>query len=144
MGQKVSDSTRIAADPDTILDVITDHAAYPEWAEGMQKAEVLETDAEGRPTRTRFQVDAKVVEATYTLAYTYGPNRVSWNLVEGDMVNQLDGAYILAPSGSETEVTYELEVDVDIPLPGFMKKRAAKQILDTGLRGLKQRAESRG
>ncbi|MBW3658898.1 MAG: SRPBCC family protein [Actinobacteria bacterium] len=143
MGQKVSDSTRIAADPDTILAVITDHAAYPEWAEGMQHAEVLDTDAEGRPTRTRFQVDAKVVEATYTLAYAYADDRVTWHLVEGDMVNQLDGAYILAPSGSETDVTYELEVDVDIPLPGFMKKRAAKQILDTGLRGLKQRAESR-
>ena len=144
MGQKVSDSIRISADPDTILDVITDMEAYPEWAEGMREAEVLETDSEGRPSRTRYRVDAKVVEATYTLAYTYGDNRVSWELVEGEMLNQLDGVYILAPSGSETDVTYELEADVDIPLPGFMKKRAAKQILDQGLRGLKQRAESRG
>ncbi len=41
-------------------------------------------------------------------------------------------------------MTYSLEADVDIPLPGFMKKRAAKQILDQGLRGLKKRAESVG
>ncbi|MBW3619768.1 MAG: SRPBCC family protein [Actinobacteria bacterium] len=143
MGQKVSDSTRIAAAPDTILDVITDIEAYPQWAEGVQSAEVLETDTQGRPARARFEVDAKVVEVTYTLTYTYTDNRVSWTLVEGEPLNQLDGSYTLAPSGAETDVTYELEADVDIPLPGFMKKRAAKQILDQGLRGLKQRAESR-
>lgn len=143
MGQKVSDTTRIAASRDTILDVITDIDAYPQWAEGVQKAEVLETDDEGRPSRARFEVDAKVVEVTYTLAYTYADDRVSWTLVEGDPLNQLDGSYVLAASGSDTDVTYSLEADVDIPLPGFMKKRAAKQILDQGLRGLKQRAEAR-
>jgi ribosome-associated toxin RatA of RatAB toxin-antitoxin module len=143
MGQKVSDSTRIDASPETILDVITDFEAYPDWAEGMKRAEVLETDAEGRPTRARFEVDAKVVDVTYTLAYTYAPNRVEWTLVEGEPLKQLDGSYVLASSGAETDVTYTIEADVDIPLPGFMKKRAAKQILDQGLRGLKQRAESR-
>lgn len=143
MGQKVADTTRIAASPETILDVITDLGAYPQWAEGVKKAEILETDAEGRPARARFEVDAKVVEVTYTLQYTYGDHRVSWTLVEGEPLNQLDGSYVLAPSGSATDVTYSLEADVDIPLPGFMKKRAAKQILDQGLKGLKQRAESR-
>lgn len=143
MGQKVSDSTRIDASPETILEVITDMEAYPEWAEGVQTAEVLDTDADGRPTRTRYEVDAKVVEVSYTLAYTYGEDRVEWTLVEGETLKQLDGSYVLAPDGGSTEVTYTIEADVDIPLPGFMKKRAAKQILDQGLRGLKQRAESR-
>jgi ribosome-associated toxin RatA of RatAB toxin-antitoxin module len=143
MGQKVSDSTRIDASPETILQVITDMEAYPEWAEGVQTAEVLDTDADGRPTRTRYEVDAKVVEVSYTLAYTYGEDRVQWTLVEGETLKQLDGSYVLAPAGGSTEVTYTIEADVDIPLPGFMKKRAAKQILDQGLRGLKQRAESR-
>lgn len=143
MGQKVSDTTRIAASPETILDVITDLEAYPEWAEGVQKAEVLETDDQGRPAKGRFQVDAKVVEVSYTIAYTYTDTSVAWTLVEGETISQLDGSYTLAPSGAETDVTYALEADVDIPLPGFMKKRAAKQILDQGLRGLKTRSESR-
>jgi ribosome-associated toxin RatA of RatAB toxin-antitoxin module len=143
MGQKVSDTARIDAPPETILAVITDMEAYPEWAEGVRTAEVLDTDDEGRPLRTRYEVDAKVVEVRYTLAYTYGEGRVEWTMVEGETLNQLDGSYVLAPSGSATDVTYTIEADVDIPLPGFMKKRAAKQILDQGLRGLKQRAESR-
>ena len=144
MGQQVSDTARIAASPETILEVITDLDAYPEWAEGVQEAEALETDDQGRPTRGRFKVDARVVEVSYTLAYTYeGTERVAWELVEGETLNQLDGSYVLRPEGETTEVTYSLEADVDIPLPGFMKKRAAKQILESGLRGLKERAESR-
>jgi ribosome-associated toxin RatA of RatAB toxin-antitoxin module len=143
MGQKVTDTTRVDASPDTILAIITDFAAYPDWAEGIQEAEVLETDPDGRPVTARFRVDAKVVEVTYTLAYTYGDQRIDWTLVEGETISQLDGSYVLASSGAATDVTYTIEADVDIPLPGFMKKRAAKQILDTGLKGLKQRAEAR-
>lgn len=144
MGQKVSDSVTIDASPETILDIITDLDAYPEWAEGVRSAEVVERDDQGRPARGRFRVDARVVEVSYTLAYAYdGTERVSWELVEGDTLNQLDGSYDLTPAGGGTEVVYTLEADVDIPLPGFMKKRAARQILESGLRGLKQRAESR-
>jgi ribosome-associated toxin RatA of RatAB toxin-antitoxin module len=143
MGQKVSDSVTIAAPQATVFEQITDLAAYPSWAEGVEEAEVLATDAEGRPSRARFRVDAKVVEVSYTLEYQYdATDRVAWTLVEGDTISQLDGEYLLDERGDDTHVTYSLEVDVDIPLPGFMKKRAAKQILDTGLRGLKQRSES--
>lgn len=144
MGQKVSDAATIRAPRETILQVIADLDAYPEWAEGVQEAEALEADEHGRPVRGRFKVDARVVEVSYTLAYSYeGDEVVSWELVEGETVNQLDGSYVLRPDGDGTEVTYTLEADVDIPLPGFMKKRAAKQILESGLKGLKQRAESR-
>ncbi len=143
MGQKVSDSVTIAAPQQTVFDVITDIGAYPGWAEGVEEAEVLDTDAEGRPATARFQVDAKVVQVGYTIRYAYeDTDRVSWELVEGETISQLDGAYTLRPDGDGTHVTYTLEADVDIPLPGFMKKRAAKQILDTGLKSLKQRSES--
>lgn len=143
MGQRVSDSVTISASQETVFEQITDVESYPAWAEGVEEAEVLETDDAGRPARARFKVDAKVVEVAYTLEYDYdGMDRVSWNLIEGDTISQLDGEYVLDGQGDATHVTYTLEADVDIPLPGFMKKRAAKQILDTGLKGLKQRSES--
>jgi ribosome-associated toxin RatA of RatAB toxin-antitoxin module len=144
MGQKVSDSVTIAASQGTVFDTITDLDAYPGWADGVEEAEVLSTDDAGRPARARFRVDAKVVEVRYALEYDYdGIDEVTWTLVEGETITQLDGRYLLEARGEDaTHVTYSLEVDVDIPLPGFMKKRAAKQILDTGLKGLKRRAES--
>jgi ribosome-associated toxin RatA of RatAB toxin-antitoxin module len=143
MCQKVSDSTTIAAHADTILDVITDIPAYPEWAEGVEEARVLDTDDQGRPATAAFTVDAKVVEVRYTLSYTYTEDTVSWTLIEGETISQLDGSYVLVADGGGTRVTYTIEADVDIPLPGFMKKRAAKQILESGLKGLKKRSESR-
>ncbi|MEX1177862.1 MAG: SRPBCC family protein [Nitriliruptor sp.] len=143
MGQRVSETTTIAAPAATVLAVITDLDSYPEWAEGMLEAEVLSRDDQGRPSEARFRVDAKVAEVAYTLRYSYTEDVVSWTLVEGETVSQLDGRYVLAPDGTGTSVRYDLEADVDMPLPGFLKKRAAKQILEQGLDGLKRRAEAR-
>lgn len=143
MGQSVSDSTTINAPAATVFEVITDLESYPDWAEGMLEAEILSTDDEGRPDQARFKVDARVAEVTYTLQYRYEGQDVKWTLVEGETVSQLDGAYVLTDNGSSTDVRYSLEADVDMPVPGFLKKRATKTILDQGLRGLKQQAESR-
>ena len=45
-------------------------------------------------------------------------------------------------SGAATTVTYELTVDVRIPMLGMMKRRAEKSIVDTALKGLKGRVEA--
>ncbi|MFA9445243.1 SRPBCC family protein [Egicoccus sp. AB-alg6-2] len=142
MGERVSDEANVAAPIDTVWNTITDLAAYPEWAEGVLEAEVLTTDGDGYPETARFRVDARVAEVAYTLRYTYDDYDVRWTLIEGETISQLDGAYELAQTDGGTRVRYLLEADVDLPLPGFLKKRAAKQILDQGLRGLKSRAEA--
>lgn len=141
MGERVSDRTTIAAPAATVLAVITDLDSYPDWAEGVLETETLETDDTGRPATARFRVDAKIAEVSYTLRYDYDDLTVSWTLIEGETLSQLDGSYVLTEDGDRTDVLYTLEADVDLPLPGFLKKRAAKQILDQGLRGLKVRAE---
>lgn len=142
MGQTANDQITIHADPDAIVDVITDLEAYPEWAEGHRDVTVLERDPEGRPRHARFVIDARVMDVSYTLEYRYEPHVVAWELVEGDQISQLDGTYVLSPGGGTTRVDYHLEVDMDLPLPGFLKKRAAKTILGSALRGLKKRVES--
>ena len=42
-----------------------------------------------------------------------------------------------------TEVTYRLAVDLDVPMLGMFKRKAEKMIMDTALKGLKKRVESR-
>ena len=55
----------------------------------------------------------------------------------------MDGAYILEPPGRRaTEVTYQLAVDLAIPMIGMLKRKAEKVIIDTALKGLKKRVES--
>jgi ribosome-associated toxin RatA of RatAB toxin-antitoxin module len=142
MGQSVSDTSTIDASVETIFEIIIDLERYPEWVEGMLETEVLTEDDDNRPLRARFRVDARIAEIAYTLEYTYDEPNLSWTLIEGEMVNQLDGAYELTElDDGRTKVRYSLEADVDMPVPGFLKKRAAKTILDQGLSGLKKRAE---
>lgn len=142
MGERQQDRITIAAPADTVWSIITDIDAYPEWADGVQAAEVLTTDDDGWPQTARFRVDAKVAEVSYVLRYRYDGDDVHWHLEEGEMLSQLDGSYVLTREEADlTHVVYELVVDVDLPLPSFLKKRAAKQIMDTGLKTLKARAE---
>ena len=53
----------------------------------------------------------------------------------------VDGAYDFAPEGAGTRVTYSLQIELIVPLPGFVKRRAEVRILHT-LKELKTRAES--
>jgi hypothetical protein len=59
------------------------------------------------------------------------------------MVTEMSGAYLLADDGAGTLVSYELSVGTRVPMIGMLKRRAEKTIIDTALRGLKSRAESR-
>jgi hypothetical protein len=69
---------------------------------------------------------------------------VTWRLAEpGSVISEMTGGYELAGRGpGETGVSYELTVDVRIPMPGLLKRKAEKMIIDTALKGLKARAES--
>ncbi len=61
------------------------------------------------------------------------------------MLRTLDGVYSLKDlDGGRTEVTYQLTVDVKIPMLGMIKRKAEKVIIDRALDGLKKRVESGG
>jgi uncharacterized membrane protein len=142
MGEKVTDDISIAAPIDTVWNVITELDSYPQWADGVLDTTIETTTEEGYPDRGRFRVDARIAEVTYVLQYYYQDYDINWKLVEGETITQLDGTYQLWEEDNGTGVRYTLEVDLDMPIPGFLKKRAARHILEQGLRGLKRRSES--
>lgn len=138
----VTDRITIAAQPADVMAVITDIAAYPDWQDEVSDAEVLDHDAAGRPLRARMTVDAKIFTTTYTLRYTCTDDKVSWELEEGDQLAELTGSYTLDDRGDgTTEVVYELTVEPRIPLPGLIRRQAAKRIADGALKGLRRRVE---
>ena len=88
--------------------------------------------------------DVPPIKDEYTLAYTWdGDTQVSWTLAKGKMLRALDGAYVLRESDGTTEVTYRLALEVSIPLIGMLKRKGEKILIDTALKGLKKRVESR-
>lgn len=144
MTDKTAQTIYIGADPKAVMDVIADIGSYPQWVSEYKQAEVLEVDADGYPKVARLQLDAAVIKDTMVLSYVWPADRrsVRWSLVSSSLLKALDGAYLLAPKGSGTEVTYELSVDVMIPMIGLLKRKAERRLTDSALKDLKKRVEA--
>ncbi|MFG2140709.1 SRPBCC family protein [Streptomyces sp. NPDC048650] len=145
MAEHTSSSITIEAAPAEVMGVIADFDRYPEWTGEVKEAEVLAKDDRGRAEQVRLVLDAGAIKDDHTLAYKWtGENEVSWSLVKSQMLRALDGSYRLAAvgGGRSTEVTYQLTVDVKIPMLGMIKRKAEKVIIDRALAGLKKRVES--
>ena len=140
---RVRESIVIKADVDAIYEVIGDFESYPEWQEEFRTAEILETNEDGWGTKVHYTLSAMGISAHLTLEYTYEDTKMSWQLVESDKLQRLDGAYTMDDLGDgTTEMTYELEVESTIPLPSMVRKQLAKKIVRQGLDGVKARVES--
>jgi len=144
MAEQTTSSIVVQAAPGAVMDVIADFPAYPAWVKGMKTAETLATGPDGRAEKVRFVLDVPPIKDDYTLAYVWdGERKVSWRLVDGTLLRMLDGAYVLRDLGNgSTEVTYQLALDVSIPLIGMLKRKGEKLLIETALRGLKTRVES--
>ncbi|WP_415976760.1 SRPBCC family protein [Rhodococcus sp. 077-4] len=143
MAEKTQRSIVVEAPPSRVMDVIADFDAYPTWVSAAKSVEVLEVDENGRGKRVKFVLDAGMVKDTYELEYDWAAdgNSVSWNLVSGEMQKSQNGSYSLRETGGGTDVTYELTVDLNIPMIGLFKRKAEKVITDTALKELKKRVE---
>ena len=125
----------IAASPEDLWAVLVDFERYPAWARDLKHVEVLERDDEGRGVEVLFRAAAMGRSTTYVLRYdhTDAPNRLPWRFVRGDIMRRLDGEYRFEAVDGGTNVVYELEVELIIPLPGFVKRRAEHKIMHTAL-----------
>jgi hypothetical protein len=138
----------IGAPPRACFDVAVEFERYPEWVGDIKQVTVIERDAQGRGVRVKFRTAAFGRSTSYQLRYDYGdaPNVLSWVEVEGDLTSKLDGAYVfveqLVDGVVGTEVTYHLEAELKLPIPGFVKRRAEGRIMHTALRQLKTRVEA--
>ncbi|MDA2944314.1 MAG: SRPBCC family protein [Actinomycetota bacterium] len=143
MADRASDTIIIEAPLTRVWEIAADIERYPEWALDVKQVVVTEHDEEGRPFVVEFRASALGRSTHYTLRYDYSeaPNRLSWTMVSGDIQRNIDGAYVLADlGGGRTEVRYDLSIDLVVPLPGFVKRRAERRILNA-IRELKVVAE---
>jgi ribosome-associated toxin RatA of RatAB toxin-antitoxin module len=143
MPEHAEGAAEVRASPAEVMAVIADFDAYPDWVGGIEEVRVLARDRRGRGARVAFRLRTPVGDADYTLAYRYAPRDagVSWTYVEGTL-EDLSGSYDLEPAGDgATRVTYRLDVELGMPLPGLVKRQAARQIVRSALGDLKRRVE---
>jgi ribosome-associated toxin RatA of RatAB toxin-antitoxin module len=144
MPEHAEGTTEVVASPAEVMAVIADFDAYPDWVGNLEDVRVLARDRRGRGTRVAFRLRTPVLTAAYTLAYRYAARDagVWWTYVEGTL-QDLSGSYTLEPTADDTTlVTYRLDVELGMPLPGLVKRQAAKQIVRSALSDLKRHVES--
>ncbi|MEU8070079.1 MULTISPECIES: SRPBCC family protein [unclassified Micromonospora] len=148
MADSSTQSIIIGASPDRVAAVICDFPSYPEWAEAVRRAEVIEEYEDGYASQVRFTLDAGVMADEYVLAYEYAEDisRIEWHLVApSKMQRSQRGSYDLVgnPDGTTT-VTYTLEVELSVAMLGMFRRKAEKMIMDAALKQLKRRVEAPG
>jgi ribosome-associated toxin RatA of RatAB toxin-antitoxin module len=146
VADQASQRLPIAASPRQLFEVVTDFDHYTDWIRDLKAVEVVSRDDEGRAVEVRYRAAAMGRSTSYTLRYDYAdaPRSVSWRLVEGDIMRRLDGAYEFLPvtdDSDRTDVVYHLSVELVVPLPGFVKRRAESKIMHNALRELKAHVE---
>ena len=145
MTETANERIHVDAPPDRCWDVAVDFESYPEWVRDVKEARIVERDEEGRGKRVEFRAAALGKSVRYILEYDFSdaPQQFSWKVVEGDMLRRLDGTYRFEPEGPDsTRVHYDLAVDLAVPLPGLVKRRAAGLIMGSALKELKRQVEA--
>lgn len=146
MTDRTQGSIVIDAPAEAVMAAIADFPRYPEWVTAAEEVSVLSADGQGRAAQVRFVVDAGMLRDTYELEYSWEPGgrAVSWELLTSTLQRAQHGRYDLRPEphGSATTVTYTLEVALQIPMLGMLRRKAEKAITDTALRELKRHVEN--
>ncbi len=138
-----SESVVVLASAEKCYAVATDFEKYPQWAHDIKEVTVLKRDENDRPTVVEFRASALGRSTHYTLEYDYAlaPSKLSWHMSDGDIMRAILGSYTFEPVENGTRISYDLSVELVVPIPGFVKRRAEMRILST-LKELKSLIES--
>ena len=85
----------------------------PEWQAGMESVQVIERDAQDRPSVCEIVVDAKFTKLKLRVAVTYDPpHRLTFAQLGSGSVDALEGSWELSELGPRrTHARYTLALD---------------------------------
>jgi ribosome-associated toxin RatA of RatAB toxin-antitoxin module len=125
-----------------VLDVIADLPAYPRWSPVHKRARVLEIGPTGRPKRATMTVSAAGLADEQVLDYTWTKTTVRWSLVKASQQRDQHGRYAITERQGVAHVTYDLDIQPSIPVPGFIVRQVMKKAVTAATEGLRDRVES--
>lgn len=133
----------IAAPPDVVFDVLTDHRRYAEITP-MRRSE-LEREGEPAPNgvgaiRVLRSVGPSLREEV--IAYER-PSRFSYTVLSGLPVRDHVGTVELTLQGEGTKVVYAVRTTPTVPLAGGLVVAAVRQAIKQLLNGIEAEAEKR-
>ncbi len=136
-----SRSILIDAPIETVFGIITDYEKYPEFLSEVKAIRV----SERREGEAVVQYEVSVLK---TIRYTLKlkeekPRRISWSLVEGELMRENKGSWLLEPQGKQTRATYSIEMTLGPLVPKAMVNALVDSSLPKMLESFKKRAEGK-
>jgi ribosome-associated toxin RatA of RatAB toxin-antitoxin module len=139
MSQKSTSTVVIDAPLADVQAALFSIESYPEWLTSIKKVDVIERDSQNRVTKAKLTIDAGMMKDRVVLDYDWSaePASLSFTMDEADLLTQMDGTYTLkALDADSTQVTYELEIAVSMPVPAMMITKGQQQTIDAALKEL--------
>jgi len=138
----VSKTVEVSADSKTILAIVADFEAYPEWNDEVKAVYVLARYDDGRPSQLRIDTEISGHAHTYIQAVYYpSPSQIQTVMQQGDLFSKQDQLFSVVEMGPSSLLTVDLDVETTLAVPGMMVKKLANDVLDHLAGNLKTRAE---
>lgn len=139
----VSKTVEVAAKPETIMAIVADFEAYPEWNEEIKGCWVLARYDDGRPSQLRVDVSVQGMDGTYICAVYYpGPAEIYTVLQQGDLFSKQQQNFSVVGMGDTSLLTVDLDVETKMAVPKPMVRKIVNDALDYLADNLKKRAET--
>lgn len=133
----------VAAPMDRVLSTIRDIERHPKWIKEVIASEVLEKSDDGNPAVASFTATSPVGNDTYTLSYEHAADSMSSKLVKGRLQTGQESKYtVRSLDKGKTEVTFDLTIHHNLPLPGFIRGRVIRNLVHSTVDGLKGYVET--
>ena len=138
----VSKTVEVAADAASIMAIVADFEAYPQWNEEVKGLWVLARYNDGRPSQLRLDASVSGFESSYIQAVYYpAPNQIQTVMQQGELFSKQEQLFSVVEIGPTSLLTVDMDVETEMPVPKPMVKKMVNNALDHLADNLKQRAE---
>jgi ribosome-associated toxin RatA of RatAB toxin-antitoxin module len=138
----VSKTVEVAASAETVMSIVADFEAYPQWNEEIKGCWVLARYDDGRPSQLRLDVAVSGMDGSYICAVYYpSPAEIYTVLQQGDLFSKQQQNFSVVPMGATSLLTVDFDVETKLAIPKAMVKKVVSDALDYLADNLKKRAE---
>lgn len=138
----VSKTVEVTADAATIMAIVADFEAYPQWNDEVKGLWVLHRYDDGRPSQLRLDASYSGFDGTFIQAVYYpSPTQIQTVLQQGDLFTKHEQLFSVVEIGATTLLTVDMDVETEHSIPKPVVKKAINDALEYLAGNLKRRAE---
>jgi hypothetical protein len=139
----VSKTVEVNAHATTILAIVADFEAYPQWNDEVNAVYVLARYNDGRPSQLRIDTEIQGQQRTYIQAVYYpAPTQIQTVMQQGELFTKQHQLFSVVEMGPSSLLSVDMDVEISVPgVPALMVKKLVNDALDHLAGNLKIRAE---